>query len=151
MTAQKISKAKKKLLEDLRREPHMEEIANSINLPLAKTVAAIRSSQETLSLDSPSGPLELQKLDLISDPRVLSPADLTILGDLEDKCTLLLKNLPEREREILKLRFGFCEAGEQTLEEVGKKFMLTRERIRQIEKEALAKLRNMAVHFKQTA
>jgi len=151
MTAQKVSKAKKKLLEDLRREPHVEEIANSINLPLAKTIAAIRSSQEMLSLDSPSGPLELQKLNRIPDPRVISPADLTILGDLEDKCSLLLKNLPEREREILKLRFGFCETGEQTLEEVGKKFMLTRERIRQIEKEALAKLRNMALHFKQTA
>ena len=151
MTAQKLSKAKKNLIEKLRREPFVEEIANSINLSIPKAVAAIRSSQEMLSLDSLSGPLELQKLSQIPDSKALSPAELTILSDLEDKCSMLLQNLTEREREILKLRFGFCEDGEQTLEEVGNKFRLTRERIRQIEKEALAKLRNMALRFRRTA
>jgi RNA polymerase primary sigma factor len=151
MTAQKFSKAKKKLLENLHREPLIEEVASSINLPLPKAVAAIRSSQDMLSLDSFAGPLELQKLSQISDSKVNSPAELTILADLEEKCSKLLQNLTEREREILKLRFGFCQNGEQTLEEVGSKFMLTRERIRQIEKEALAKLRNMALRFRRTA
>jgi RNA polymerase primary sigma factor len=151
MTAQKLSKAKKKLLESLNREPLVEEVASSINLPLPKAVAAIRSSQDMLSLDSLAGPPELQKLSQIPDSKVISPAELTIIADLQEKCSILLQNLTEREREILKLRFGFCQDGEQTLEEVGSKFMLTRERIRQIEKEALAKLRNMALRFRRTA
>jgi RNA polymerase primary sigma factor len=151
MTAQKLSKAKRKLLEELNREPLVEEVAESINLPLPKAVSAIRSSQDMLSLDSSAGPLELQKLSQISDAKVINPAELTILADLEEKCSALLQNLTEREREILKLRFGFCEDGEQTLEEVGSKFMLTRERIRQIEKEALSKLRNMALRYRRTA
>lgn len=151
MTAQKLSKAKKNLIEKLGREPFVEEVASAINLSIPKAVAAIRSSQDMLSLDALTGPLELQKLTQISDSKSMSPAELTILADLEEKSSALLQKLTEREREILKLRFGFCEDGEQTLEEVGNKFRLTRERIRQIEKEALAKLRNMALRFRRTA
>ena len=151
MTAQKLSKAKKNLIEKLKREPFVEEVANAINLSIPKAVAAIRSSQDMLSLDALTGPQELQKLVQISDSKAMSPAELTILADLEEKSSMLLQKLTEREREILKLRFGFCEDGEQTLEEVGNKFRLTRERIRQIEKEALAKLRNMALRFQRTA
>ncbi|MFN8008192.1 MAG: sigma-70 family RNA polymerase sigma factor [Terriglobia bacterium] len=151
MTAQKLSKAKRKLLETLRREPLVEELAHSINLPLPKAVAALRSSQELISMDSYAGPLELQPLSQLADSKQMSPAELTILADLEEKCSILLQNLTERERDILKLRFGLGEHREQTLEEVGSKFMLTRERIRQIEKEALAKLRTMAIHFKRSA
>ncbi len=151
MTAQKLSKAKKNLIEKLRREPFVEEVANAINLSIPKAVAAIRSSQDMLSLDALTGPQELQKLVQISDSKAMSPAELTILADLEEKCSMLLQKLTDREREILKLRFGFCKDGEQTLEEVGNKFRLTRERIRQIEKEALAKLRNMALRFQRTA
>jgi RNA polymerase primary sigma factor len=144
LAAQKLSRARKQLGEKLRREPSLEEIANAVNLPLSKALAAVRSAQTSVSLDSTVGPLELQRMNLLADETRLNPAELTILHDLQGKCRSLLQNLSEREREVLKLRYGFGENGEQTLEEVGRKFMLTRERIRQIEKGALDKLRNSA-------
>jgi RNA polymerase primary sigma factor len=147
LTAQKLSRARKQLGEKLRREPSLNEIAKAVNLPLSKVVAAARSAQDSVSLDLPSGPLELQRMNLVADEKGLNPAELTILHDLRNKCRMLLQNLNEREREILKLRYGFGESDEQTLEEVGRKFMLTRERIRQIEKEALAKLKHSAGGF----
>jgi RNA polymerase primary sigma factor len=147
LTAQKLSRARKQLGEKLRREPSLNEIAKAVNLPLSKVVAAACSAQDSVSLDSPSGPLELQRMNLVADEKGLNPAELAILHDLRNKCRLLLQNLNEREREILKLRYGFGESDEQTLEEVGRKFMLTRERIRQIEKEALAKLKHSAAGF----
>lgn len=101
-------------------------------------------SQDCVSLDSPVGPLELQKLNILSDDKILNPAELTIQHDFQEKCKDLLQNLTQREREILKLRYGFNEGAEYTLEEIGKRFTLTRERIRQIEKEALSKLRSSA-------
>jgi RNA polymerase primary sigma factor len=147
LTAQKLSRARKQLGEKLRREPSLSETAKAVNLPLSKATAAVRSAQDSVSLDSPSGPMELQRMNLVADEKGLNPAELTILHDLREKCRLLLQNLNERERAILKLRYGFGETGEQTLEEVGRKFMLTRERIRQIEKQALGKLKNSARGF----
>jgi RNA polymerase primary sigma factor len=84
---------------------------------------------------------------LLADNQRLDPAALTILRDLQRKCRLLMKGLSQREREVLQLRYGFGDSGELTLEAVGGRFMLTRERIRQIEKEALGKLRMSALHF----
>jgi RNA polymerase primary sigma factor len=147
LTAQKLSRARKQLSEKLRREPSLGETAKAVNLPLSKAMAAVRSAQDSVSLDSPSGPMELQRMNLVADEKGLNPAELTILRDLREKCRLLLQNLNERERVILKLRYGIGEKGEQTLEEVGRKFMLTRERIRQIEKQALGKLKNSARGF----
>jgi RNA polymerase primary sigma factor len=147
LTAQKLSRARKQLGDQLRREPSLNETAKAVNLPLSKAMAAVRSAQDSVSLDSPSGPMELQRMNLVADEKGLNPAELTILHDLREKCRLLLQNLNERERAILKLRYGFGESGEQTLEEVGRKFMLTRERIRQIEKQALGKLKNSARGF----
>jgi RNA polymerase primary sigma factor len=151
LTAQKLSKVRRHLTEKFKREPSIEEIAKAVNLPLSKVAAALRSAQDSVSLDSSSGPLELQRLNLLVDNRRLNPAELAIVRDLQRKCRLLLQNLSDREREVLKLRYGFGESGEQTLEEVGRKFMLTRERIRQIEKEALGKLKNSATRFRTRA
>jgi RNA polymerase primary sigma factor len=147
LTAQKLLRVKRHLSAKLKREPSAEEIASAVNLPPAKVAAAFRSAQESISLDSTAGPQELQRLNLLADHQRLNPAELTILRDLQRKCRLLMKGLTQREREVLQLRYGFSDNGEQTLEEVGQRFMLTRERIRQIEKEALGKLRTSALRL----
>jgi RNA polymerase primary sigma factor len=147
LTAQKLLRVKRHLSATLKREPSAEEVATAVNLPPAKVSAAFLSAQEAVSLDSTAGPQELQRLNLLADHRRLSPAELTILRDLQRKCRLLMKGLSQREREVLQLRYGFSGSGELTLEEVGGRFMLTRERIRQIEKEALGKLRMSALRF----
>jgi RNA polymerase primary sigma factor len=145
LTAQKLLRVKRHLSATLKREPSTEEVAKAVNLPAAKVTMAFRSAQEAVSLDSTAGPQELQRLNLLADHRRPSPAELTILRDLQKKCRLLMKGLSQREREVLQLRYGFGDSGELTLEEVGGRFMLTRERIRQIEKEALGKLRSSAL------
>ncbi len=147
LTAQKLLRVKRHLSAKLKREPSAEEIAAAVNLPPAKVAAAFRSAQDSVSLDSTAGPRELQRLNLLADHQRLNPAELTILRDLQRKCRLLMKGLSQREREVLQLRYGFSDSGEQTLEEVGRRFMLTRERIRQIEKEALGKLRTSALRL----
>jgi RNA polymerase primary sigma factor len=147
LTAQKLLRVKRHLSATLKREPSAEEVATAVNLPPAKVSAAFRSAQEAVSLDSTAGPQELQRLNLLADNQRLNPAELTILRDLQRKCRLLMKGLSQREREILQLRYGFGDSGELTLEAVGGRFMLTRERIRQIEKEALGKLRMSALRF----
>ena len=144
LTAQKLAKVRKHLVDKLRREPSAEDIAREVKLPLAKVLNAIKATQESVSLDSTLGPLELLRLNILSDDKLINPADLTILRDFQAKCRTMLQNLTEREREILRMRYGFEDGSEYTLEEIGRKFMLTRERIRQIEKEALGKLRSSA-------
>jgi RNA polymerase primary sigma factor len=145
LTAQKLLRVKRHLSATLKREPSTEEVAKAVNLPAAKVTMAFRSAQEAVSLDSTAGPQELQRLNLLADHRRPNPAELTILRDLQRKCRLLMEGLSQREREVLQLRYGFGDSGELTLEEVGGRFMLTRERIRQIEKEALGKLRTSAL------
>ena len=147
LTAQKLLRVKRHLSATLKREPSAEEVATAVNLPPAKVSAAFRSAQEAVSLDSTAGPQELQRLNLLADNQRPNPAELTILRDLQRKCRLLMKGLSQREREVLQLRYGFGDSGELTLEAVGGRFMLTRERIRQIEKEALGKLRMSALRF----
>lgn len=147
LTAQKLLRVKRHLSATLKREPSAEEVATAVNLSPAKVSAAFRSAQEAVSLDSMAGPQELQRLNLLADNQRPNPAELTILRDLQRKCRLLMKGLSQREREVLQLRYGFGDSGEQTLEAVGGRFMLTRERIRQIEKEALGKLRMSALRF----
>jgi RNA polymerase sigma factor (sigma-70 family) len=147
LTAQKLLRVKRHLSATLKREPSAEEVAAAVNLSPAKVSAAFRSAQEAVSLDSTAGPQELQRLNLLADNQRPNPAELTILRDLQRKCRLLMKGLSQREREVLQLRYGFGDSGELTLEAVGGRFMLTRERIRQIEKEALGKLRMSALRF----
>ncbi len=148
LTAQKLSRARKHLSEKLKRDPSIEEMAKAVNLPVSKVIAAVKTSQESVSLDSPAGPLELQRLNILADGKAPNPSELVILRDLREKCSKLLQNLSEREREILRMRYGFGESEEQTLEVIGRKFMLTRERIRQIEKEAITKLKISAQRFR---
>jgi len=144
MTAQKLTRTKRVLSERLQRDPALEEMAREANIPLSKVLAVSQLSQDCVSLDSPHGPLELQRLSVLSDDRILDPVEALIRRELERKSKSLMQYLTEREREILKLRFGFDGGSEYTLEEIGRKFMLTRERIRQIEKEALSKLKMSA-------
>lgn len=144
IASQKLARTKKQLTEKLRREPSLEEISKQIRLPMEKTLTIMKTSQDAVSLDSPSGPLELRKLNLISDETIFNPAELVISRDLQAKCRGLLSDLPERERDILHMRYGFIDGSDYTLEMIGDKFKLTRERIRQIEKEALTKLKRMA-------
>jgi RNA polymerase sigma factor (sigma-70 family) len=145
LTAQKLLRVKRHLSAQLKREPSVDEIGTAVKLPPAKVAAAFRSAQEGVSLDSVAGPQELKRLNLLADQQRLNPAELTILRDLQRKCRLLMKGLSQREREVIQLRYGIGDGGELTLEEVGRRFMLTRERIRQIEKEALGKLRSSAL------
>jgi len=147
LTAQKLLRVKRQLSASLKREPSAEEVATAVNLPPAKVSAAFLSAQEAVSLDSTAGPQELQRLNLLADHQRPNPSELTILRDLQRKCRLLMKGLSQREREVLQLRYGFGGSGELTLEAVGGRFMLTRERIRQIEKEALGKLRMSALRL----
>jgi RNA polymerase sigma factor (sigma-70 family) len=144
LTAQKLARAKRVLVEKWNREPSPDEVARELKIPLSKVVKTMRTVQETLSLDSPAGPTELHRLNLISDETVINPAEITIARDFQKKCERLLDDLTEREREILRWRYGFTDGTEYTLEEIGRKFTLTRERIRQIEKEALGKLKKTA-------
>jgi RNA polymerase primary sigma factor len=144
LTAQKLAKTKKRLFERLRRDPAPEEMAQEANIPLSKVLTVSQLSQNCVSLDSPHGPLELKRLSVLSDDRILDPAEAAIRRDLERKSKNLMQYLTEREREVLRMRYGFDGGSEYTLEEIGRRFMLTRERIRQIEKEALSKLRTSA-------
>jgi RNA polymerase primary sigma factor len=144
LTAQKLAKARKRLSETLQRDPALEEMAEEASVSLSKLVTISQLSQDCVSLDSPLGPFELQRLRTLSDDRTLDPAEAVIRRDLQQKFRNLLQYLTEREREILRLRYGLNEGSEFTLDEIGRRFMLTRERIRQIEKEALSKLKTTA-------
>jgi RNA polymerase sigma factor (sigma-70 family) len=144
LAAQKLARVRKGLAEELRRDAMPEEIARESHLPVEKVMTIMRTSQETLSLDSPAGPQELQRLNILSDESLSNPSEITIARDFHAKCRNLLEELSEREKQILCLRYGFVDGSEYTLEEIGNQFMLTRERIRQIEKEALGKLRLVA-------
>jgi RNA polymerase primary sigma factor len=141
LTAQKLARTRKLLSERLQRDPALEETAHEAKIPLSKALTISQLTQDCVSLDSPHGPLELKRLSILSDDRILDPAEALIRRDLERKSRSLMQYLNEREQEILRLRYGFNGGSEYTLEEIGRRFMLTRERIRQIEKEALSKLK----------
>ncbi|PJB29148.1 hypothetical protein CO110_07410 [Candidatus Desantisbacteria bacterium CG_4_9_14_3_um_filter_40_11] len=132
------------LSQQLGREPELKEIAEKMNLPVQKVIELINVAQEPISLDSPVGiDGESQFGDLIEDKETLSPAKTAFLRMLQEKIDVILNMLPEKEKMTLKLRFGLDGMEPHTLEEVGKILGLTRERIRQIEKNVLKKLRSM--------
>ncbi|MFH1096152.1 MAG: sigma-70 family RNA polymerase sigma factor [Candidatus Desantisbacteria bacterium] len=134
------------LAQQLGREPELEEIAEKMNLPVQKVIELINVAQEPISLDSPVGiDGESQFGDLIEDKETLSPAKASFLRMLQEKIDVILNMLPEKEKMTLKLRFGLDGMEPHTLEEVGKILGLTRERIRQIEKNVLEKLRSMKI------
>ena len=131
------------LAQELGREPTAEEIAKAIYIPVGRVRKAKRIAQQAVSLETPVGEEGDSHLgDFIEDKAVVSPSDAVIYLSLKEQMALLLKALTPREEKIIKMRFGLDDGSQHTLGEVGKTFALTRERIRQIEEEALRKLRD---------
>ena len=142
-TINKVKKASNMLLHRDGKEPTPEDIAKELGLSVDKVREIIRISQEPVSLETPIGEEEDSHLgDFIPDEDALSPADAAAMTFLKTKVNEVLETLTPREAEVLRLRFGLGEGTPQTLEEVGKAFNVTRERIRQIEAKALRKLRH---------
>jgi RNA polymerase primary sigma factor len=139
----KLTKAERRLLQELGREPLPEELADELHLPVAQINALRRMIQQTVSLHAPVGDDGDTKLgDFIADPSVKDPADVASAHLLKGHLDKVLATLTERERHILELRFGLRDGQERTLEEVGRQYKVTRERIRQIEAKALRKMRH---------
>ncbi len=131
------------LLQDLGREPTDQELAQALHMPLEKVREILKVSADPISLDTPIGEEDDSHLgDFIKDDSMMSPEDAASYSILRDQITRLLDTLTEREQRVLILRFGLKDGRSRTLEEVGKEFNVTRERIRQIEAKALRKLRH---------
>lgn len=142
-TINKLIRVSRQLLQELGREPSPEEIAKEINMPVERVREILKISQEPVSLETPIGEEEDSHLgDFIKDDNVPVPADAAAFTLLKEQLEEVLGTLTEREQKVLTLRFGLEDGRARTLEEVGKEFNVTRERIRQIEAKALRKLRH---------
>jgi RNA polymerase primary sigma factor len=142
-TINRLIRISRRLLQDLGREPTSEEIAAQMEITPEKVREIIKVSQEPVSLETPIGEEEDSHLgDFIEDHTALAPADAASHQLLKEQVEDVLDSLTERERKVLQLRFGLDDGRSRTLEEVGKEFHVTRERIRQIEAKALRKLRH---------
>lgn len=142
-TINKLIRVSRQLLQELGREPLPEEIAEEMNLPVERVREILKISQEPVSLETPIGEEEDSHLgDFIQDDNVPVPADAAAFTLLKEQLVEVLGTLTEREQKVLRLRFGLDDGRARTLEEVGKEFNVTRERIRQIEAKALRKLRH---------
>ncbi|HIZ11807.1 MAG TPA: RNA polymerase sigma factor RpoD [Candidatus Eubacterium faecavium] len=142
-TINKVKKANSQLLHQNGKEPTPEEIADFLDMPAEKVREILRVSQEPVSLETPIGEEEDSHLgDFIPDDEALAPADAASMSLLKEQLDDVLKTLTPREAKVLSLRFGLKDGNPKTLEEVGKEFNVTRERIRQIEAKALRKLRH---------
>lgn len=142
-TINRLIRISRRLLQDLGREPTSEEIAAQMEITPEKVREIIKVSQEPVSLETPIGEEEDSHLgDFIEDHTALAPADAASHQLLKEQVEVVLDSLTERERKVLQLRFGLDDGRSRTLEEVGKEFHVTRERIRQIEAKALRKLRH---------
>ena len=142
-TINKLNRVSRQLLQELGREPTPEEIAAEMNMPVERVREILKISQEPVSLETPIGEEEDSHLgDFIQDDNVPVPADAAAFTLLKEQLEEVLGTLTEREQKVLTLRFGLEDGRARTLEEVGKEFNVTRERIRQIEAKALRKLRH---------
>ena len=142
-TINKLVRVSRQLLQQLGREPSPEEIAVEMNMPVERVREILKISQEPVSLETPIGEEEDSHLgDFIQDDNVPVPADAAAFTLLKEQLREVLSTLTEREQKVLRLRFGLDDGRARTLEEVGKTFNVTRERIRQIEAKALRKLRH---------
>ncbi len=142
-TINKLIRVSRQLLQELGREPSPEEIAEEMNMPVDRVREIMKISQEPVSLETPIGEEEDSHLgDFIQDDNVPVPADAAAFTLLKEQLVEVLGTLTEREQKVLRLRFGLDDGRARTLEEVGKEFNVTRERIRQIEAKALRKLRH---------
>ena len=142
-TINKLIRVSRQLLQELGREPTPEEIAEEMNMPVDRVREILKISQEPVSLETPIGEEEDSHLgDFIQDDNVPVPADAAAFTLLKEQLVEVLSTLTDREQKVLRLRFGLDDGRARTLEEVGKEFNVTRERIRQIEAKALRKLRH---------
>ena len=142
-TINKLIRVSRQLLQELGREPTPEEIAEEMDMPVDRVREILKISQEPVSLETPIGEEEDSHLgDFIQDDNVPVPADAAAFNLLKEQLVEVIGTLTEREQKVLRLRFGLDDGRARTLEEVGKEFNVTRERIRQIEAKALRKLRH---------
>ncbi len=142
-TINRLIRVSRQLLQELGREPSAEEIAKRMDVPVERVREIMKISQEPVSLETPIGEEEDSHLgDFIQDDNVMVPQDAATFTLLHEQLMEVLDTLTEREQKVLKLRFGLVDGRPRTLEEVGKEFHVTRERIRQIEAKALRKLRH---------
>ncbi|EOS40728.1 RNA polymerase sigma factor RpoD [Lachnospiraceae bacterium] len=142
-TINKLIRVSRQLLQELGREPSPEEIAKELDMPVERVREILKISQEPVSLETPIGEEEDSHLgDFIQDDNVPVPAEAAAQTLLKEQLDEVLDTLTEREQKVLRLRFGMNDGRARTLEEVGKEFDVTRERIRQIEAKALRKLRH---------
>ncbi|MDE5867851.1 MAG: RNA polymerase sigma factor RpoD [Anaeroplasmataceae bacterium] len=142
-TINKLVRIQRQLVQELSREPTPQEVADKMDISVEKVQQIQKIAQEPISLESPVGEEEDSSLgDFISDPHGLDPYEYTAKMKLRQELDDVLKTLTEREERVLRLRFGLVDGRQRTLEEVGKEFNVTRERIRQIEAKALRKLKH---------
>ena len=142
-TINKTLRMTRTLLQELGREPTPEEVAERLGVPVARVREVLKISRDPVSLDTPIGEEDDSHLgDFIEDDSALSPADSAAFSMLREELSTALESLTDRERQVVQLRFGLIDGRARTLEEVGKEFSVTRERIRQIEAKALRKLRH---------
>jgi RNA polymerase primary sigma factor len=142
-TINKLMRVQKQLVQDFGREATPEEIADEMQMPVDRVRAVLKMAQQPISLQSPVGDSDDTNFgDFIEDKSAENPSDMTSYSLLKDKLGDVLTTLTERERKVLELRFGLGDGYSRTLEEVGKQFKVTRERIRQIEAKALRKMRH---------
>ena len=142
-TINKLVRVQRQLLQELGREPSPEEISKEMNMPVERVREILKISQEPVSLETPIGEEEDSHLgDFIQDENVPVPADAAAFTLLKEQLVEVLDTLTDREQKVLRLRFGLDDGRARTLEDVGKEFNVTRERIRQIEAKALRKLRH---------
>ncbi len=142
-TINKLIRTSRALVQEFGREPTSEEIARKMDIPVSKVRKILKIAQEPISLETPIGEEEDSHLgDFIEDRGVISPAEAVINLNLKEQTAAVLQTLTPREEQVIRMRFGIGDGSEHTLEEVGQRFSVTRERIRQIEAKALRKLRH---------
>lgn len=142
-TINKLVRTSRQMLSEMGREPVPEELAKRLSMPLDKIRKVMKIAKEPVSLEAPVGDEEDSSLgDFIADENALQPLDVAIHTNLKETCTKILSSLTPREERVLRMRFGIGMNTDHTLEEVGKQFNVTRERIRQIEAKALRKLKH---------
>ena len=142
-TLNKVIQVQKQLVQELGHEPTAEEVADEMQMPIDRVQQIMKMAQQPISLQSPVGDSDDTNFgDFIEDKGAENPYDMTAYALLREKITDVLDSLTERERSVLSLRFGLNDGYSRTLEEVGQKFQVTRERIRQIEAKALRKMRH---------
>lgn len=142
-TINKVTKVSRQLVQELGREPQPEEIAKEMDLPVEKVREILKVAQEPVSLESPVGEEEDSHLgDFIQDDNIKAPADAASYMFLKEQLEEVMEALTDREQQVIRMRFGLDDGHPLTLEQVGKHFNVTRERIRQIEAKALRKLKH---------